>query len=185
MSDKKKKAAKPENEDIETNAPEKETAEQSSVLKAKLLEAENAAKKAEADAAEANDKYLRLAAEYDNYRKRTQKEREALYTDAFADAVTALLPIVDNLDRAVAFATDDSELSKGILMLKKQTEEVLTKLKVEEIPSDGEQFDPALHNAIMHEDDENSPENTVSATLQKGYRIGDKVIRYALVKVVN
>lgn len=185
MSDKNKKAAKTENEDIETNAPEKEAVDDDSVLKAKLLEAESTAKKALTDAAEANDKYLRLAAEYDNYRKRTQKERDALYTDAFADAVTALLPIVDNLDRAVAFATDDSELSKGILMLKKQTEEVLLKLKVEEIPSDGAQFDPALHNAIMHEEDENSPENTVSATLQKGYRIGDKVIRYALVKVVN
>lgn len=154
-------------------------------LKAELLEAKAAAEKTEAELAATNDKYLRLAAEYDNYRKRTQKEREGLYSDAFADAVTALLPIIDNLDRAVAFATDDSELSKGILMLKKQTDEVLEKLKVEEIPSDGAVFDPALHNAIMHEDDENSPENTVSATLQKGYRLGDKVIRYALVKVVN
>lgn len=187
---KNKKAMPPEAENEEANVPTAETpaAEKENeiaVLKAKLLEAETKAKKAEADSAEANDKYLRLAAEYDNYRKRTLKEREALYTDAFTDAVTALLPIIDNLDRAVTFATDDSELSKGILMLKKQTEEVLAKLKVEEIPSDGAQFDPALHNAIMHEEDENSPENTVSATLQKGYRIGDKVIRYALVKVVN
>lgn len=187
---KNKKAMPPEAENEEANVPTAETpaAEKENeiaVLKAKLLEAEAKAKKAEADSAEANDKYLRLAAEYDNYRKRTLKEREALYTDAFTDAVTALLPIIDNLDRAVTFATDDSELSKGILMLKKQTEEVLAKLKVEEIPSDGAQFDPALHNAIMHEEDENSPENTVSATLQKGYRIGDKVIRYALVKVVN
>jgi len=185
MSNTKKK--KIENEETENTAPEKETAEAETdtALKAKLLEAEARAKKAEDSAAEANDKYLRLAAEYDNYRKRTGKEREVLYTDAFADAVTALLPIIDNLDRAVVYATDDSELGRGILMMKKQTEEVLAKLKVEEIPSDGEQFDPALHNAIMHEDDENSPENTVSATLQKGYRMGDKVIRYALVKVVN
>jgi len=141
--------------------------------------------KAEAELAATTDKYLRIAAEYDNYRKRTLKEREGLYADAFGDAVTALLPIIDNLDRAVAFATDDSELSKGILMMKKQTDEVLTKLGVEEIASDGAVFDPSLHNAIMHEEDENSPENTVSATLQKGYRLGDKVIRYALVKVVN
>ncbi len=181
---KKKKAPETETEK-ETEAVSVDMEKEVSSLTAKLLEAEAKSEKAEAEAAEANDKYLRLAAEYDNYRRRTQKEREALYTDAFADAVTALLPIIDNLDRAVAFATDDSELAKGILMLKKQTDEVLAKLKVEEIASDGEQFDPALHNAIMHEEDENSPENTVSATLQKGYRIGDKVIRYALVKVVN
>lgn len=181
---KKKKAPETENEK-EAEAVSVDMEKEVSSLTAKLLEAEAKSEKAEAEAAEANDKYLRLAAEYDNYRRRTQKEREALYTDAFADAVTALLPIIDNLDRAVAFATDDSELAKGILMLKKQTDEVLAKLKVEEIASYGEQFDPALHNAIMHEEDENSPENTVSATLQKGYRIGDKVIRYALVKVVN
>ncbi len=182
---KKKKTSENDTEKETATASVKDMEKEVSSLKSKLIEAEEKASKAEAETAEANDKYLRLAAEYDNYRRRTQKEREALYTDAFADAVTALLPIIDNLDRAVAFATDDSELAKGILMLKKQTEEVLTKLKVEEIASDGEQFDPALHNAIMHEDDENSPENTVSATLQKGYRIGDKVIRYALVKVVN
>ncbi len=153
--------------------------------KAELIETKAALEKAEAELAAANDKYLRLAAEYDNYRKRTQKEHAELYTTAFADAVTMLLPVIDNLDRAVGFATDDSELAKGILMLKKQTDEALAKMRVEEIASDGEQFDPELHNAIMHEEDENSPENTVSATLQKGYKIGDKVIRFALVKVVN
>lgn len=179
MATSKEKKAEPATEAM----PEAENTTE--VLKAKLLEAEAAAKKAEEQTAELNDKYLRLAAEYDNYRKRSQKEREALYTDAFADAVAALLPVADNLDRAVEYANDESELAKGVLMLKKQLDDVFAKLKVEEIESDGAQFDPALHNAIMQEEDESLPENTVSATLQKGYRIGDKIIRYALVKVAN
>lgn len=178
----KDKAAEAEMETAEAVNTEEAT---EAKTKAELLEAKGALEKAQSELAETNDKYLRLAAEYENYRRRTTQERANVYTDAFADAVSALLPVVDNLDRAVAFATDDSELSKGILMMKKQTDEVLLKLGVTEIASDGEVFDPAVHNAIMHEEDENSPENTVSATLQKGYRLGDKVIRYALVKVVN
>ena len=154
-------------------------------LKAQLVEAEEKLKKAEAELAAQADKYLRVAAEYDNYRKRSQKEREALYTDAFSDAVTAFLPLIDNIERAVAYANDDSELAKGVKLLEKQIKTTLEKMKVEEIASDGEQFDPNLHNAIFHEEDETKPENTVSETLQKGYRLGDKVIRHALVKVVN
>ncbi len=154
-------------------------------LKADLLAAEERATKAEEEAAAANDKYLRLAAEYDNYRKRSTKEREAVYTDAFTDAVAAFLPLMDSIGLAQQFAEADDELSKGVRMLQKQIEDILKKLNVEEIASDGQQFDPMLHNAVMHEEDDTSPENTVKQTFQKGYRIGDKVIRHAMVTVVN
>ena len=154
-------------------------------IKAELLAAEEKAAKAEADAAAANDKYLRLAAEYENYRRRSTKEREALYADAFADAVTAFLPLIDNIGLAQQYASSDDDLSKGVKMLEKQLVDILAKIKVEEIPSDGATFDPMLHNAIMHEEDENAPENTVKQTFQKGYRLGDKVIRHAMVAVVN
>ena len=172
-------------DNIEETATEKETKDSKGKLKAKLAEAEEKAKKAEAELAELNDKYLRLAAEYDNFRRRSAKEKEGLYNDCFAEAISAFLPVVDNAERAAAYANDDSELAKGVLMLNKQLKDVLEKMKVTEIVSDGEQFDPNLHNAILHEEDDESPENTVSQTLQKGYRIGDKVIRHALVKVVN
>ena len=166
--------------------PEKKAKEKKAdKLKADLLAAEQRATKAEEDAASANDKYLRLAAEYDNYRKRSIKEREAVYTDAFSDAVAAFLPLMDSIGLAQQFAGGDDELSKGMRMLEKQILDILKKLNVEEIASDGEQFDPMLHNAIMHEEDENAPENTVKQTFQKGYRIGDKVIRHAMVTVVN
>ncbi|MBQ3195207.1 MAG: nucleotide exchange factor GrpE [Clostridia bacterium] len=177
-------AEKKEN-NIEETAPEKETKESKGKTKAKLAEAEEKLAKAEAECAELNDKYLRLAAEYDNFRRRSAKEKEGLYADCFAEAISAFLPVIDNAERAAEYATDDSELAKGVLMLDKQLKDVLEKMKVEAIVSDGEQFDPKLHNAIMHEEDDESPENTVSQTLQKGYRIGDKVIRHALVKVVN
>lgn len=153
--------------------------------KSKVLAAEDKAAKAEAELAELNDKYLRLAAEYDNFRKRSAKEKEALYADAFAEAVSAFLPVIDNTERAVEYATDDGELAKGVRMLYKQLKDTLEKMRVTEIASDGAEFDPNLHNAIMHEDDENAPENTVALTLQKGYLLGDKVIRHALVKVVK
>ncbi len=154
-------------------------------IKAELLAAEERARKAEEDAAAANDKYLRLAAEYENYRRRSTKEREALYTDAFADAVNAFLPLIDSIGLAQPFAEGDGDLAKGVRVLAKQLTDVLTKLKVEEIPTDGEPFNPDLHNAIMHSEDPDSPENTVKQTFQKGYRLGDKVIRHAMVAVVN
>lgn len=166
-------------------AKKAEKAEKAEKLKAELLEAEARAAKSEDELKAQTDKYLRLAAEYDNYRKRSLKERESLYSDAFSDAITAFLPVIDGVERAAEFATDESELAKGVLMLKKQLSATLEKMKIEEIPSTGEQFDPELHNAIFHEEDGEKPENTVVETLQKGYRMGDKVIRHALVKVVN
>ena len=125
-----------------------------------------------------------MAAEYDNYRKRTQKEREAAYTDAAADVIKEILPVIDTLERAAQFG-DGDKLSEGVNMTLKMFEEVLAKLGVEEIKAKGEQFDPELHNAVMHGEDENFGENTVAEVFQKGYKKGDKVIRYAMVKVVN
>ena len=133
---------------------------------------------------ELNDRFLRMAAEYDNYRKRTQKEREAAYTDAAADVIKEILPVIDTLERAAQFG-DGDKLSEGVNMTLKMFEEVLAKLGVEEIKAKGEQFDPELHNAVMHGEDENFGENTVAEVFQKGYKKGDRVIRYAMVKVVN
>ena len=133
---------------------------------------------------ELNDRFLRMAAEYDNYRKRTQKEREAAYTDAAADVIKEILPVIDTLERAAQFG-DGDKLSEGVNMTLKMFEEVLAKLGVEEIKAKGEQFDPELHNAVMHGEDEKFGENTVAEVFQKGYKKGDRVIRYAMVKVVN
>ena len=134
---------------------------------------------------ELNDKYLRLNAEYDNYRKRSQKEKLSAYADAYSDAILLVLPIVDNVDRAAQFATDDSEMSKGIKMLATQCTEMLAKAGIEEIKTLGEQFDPNLHNAIMHSQDEETPANTVTQVFLKGYKKDDKVIRHSLVAVTN
>jgi len=133
---------------------------------------------------ELNDRFLRMAAEYDNYRKRTQKEREAAYTDAAADVIKEILPVIDTLERAAQFG-DGDKLSEGVNMTLKMFEEVLAKLGVEEIKAKGEQFDPELHNAVMHGEDSELGENIVAEVFQKGYKKGDKVIRYAMVKVVN
>ncbi len=131
--------------------------------------------------AEADDKFLRLAAEYDNYRKRTAKEKSEAYTDAYCDAVKAILPLADSLDKALEFTPDD----EGIKALSKLFSDILSKIGVTEIESDGKEFNPNVHNAIMHEDDEAMGENLVSQTFQKGYMLGEKVIRHAMVKVVN
>ena len=131
--------------------------------------------------AEADDKFLRLAAEYDNYRKRTAKEKSEAYTDAYCDAVKTILPLADSLDKALEFTPDD----EGIKALSKLFTDILAKIGVTAIESDGKEFNPNLHNAIMHEDDETMGENLVSQTFQKGYMLGEKVIRHAMVKVVN
>ncbi len=130
---------------------------------------------------ETKDKYLRVVAEYDNYRKRSIKEKSDAYSDAYADALKAFLPLADSLMQAMAF---DPE-GQGIKALCKQFSDILTKLGVTEIESDGAQFDPNLHNAIMHEEDDSVGENTVVQTFQKGYKLGEKVIRPAMVKVAN
>lgn len=137
---------------------------------------------------ELNDKYLRLLAEYDNYKKRTAKEKEALKVDSVGDAVTSLLPVIDNFERAIASFTDadkETEFFKGVEMIYNQTKDAFFKLGVEEIKSLGEEFNPELHNAIMHIDDETIADNTIVEEFQKGYTYGGKVIRYSMVKVAN
>lgn len=134
---------------------------------------------------EQEDKYLRLLAEYDNYRKRSQKEKENAWTSAKADTAKEFLPVYDNLERALKQETADEAYAKGVEMIMTQLKTVLEKLGIEEIPALGEPFDPQVHNAVMHMDDENLGENTVAEVFQAGFKIGDKVIRHAMVKVAN
>ncbi|BFK87868.1 nucleotide exchange factor GrpE [Pseudoflavonifractor sp. DSM 107456] len=135
--------------------------------------------------AQKEDQYLRLAAEYDNYRRRSQKEKTDAYQSAKSDAVLAFLPVYDNLERALKQETADEAYKKGVEMTMNGLKEVLSKLGVEEIPALGQTFDPNLHNAVMHVEDENAGENTVVEVFQAGFQSGDKVIRFAMVKVAN
>ena len=135
--------------------------------------------------AESNDKYLRLAAEYDNYRKRTAKEKESLYSAAKADTVKPFLDVYDNLIRGAAQYAEGDPNRTGLEMICKQFVEVLAKLGVTEIDALGKPFDPLLHNAVMHVEDEEIEESTVVEVFQKGFLMGDKVLRFAMVKVAN
>ena len=135
--------------------------------------------------AQAEEKYLRLAAEYDNYRKRTAKEKESAWTNAKAQTVAAFLPVYDNLERALKQETADEAYKKGVEMTMNQLKSVLEKLGITEIDALGKPFDPALHNAVMHVEDENFGENTVAEVFQAGFMLGEKVIRFAMVKVAN
>ena len=131
------------------------------------------------------DKFLRLAAEYDNYRRRSQKEKESAWADSKAETAAAFLPVYDNLERALKQETADEAYKKGVEMTMTQLKEVLSKLGIQEIPALGQTFDPNLHNAVMHVEDENAGENTIVEVFQSGFRSGDKVIRFAMVKVAN
>ena len=130
------------------------------------------------------DRLLRLTAEYDNYRKRTAKEKEGLYSDAYVDVLREIIPIVDNLERAIAADGSIEDLKKGIEMTIKGCQDSFTKLGVEEIDTSGE-FDPNVHNAVMHVDDENLGKNVIAEVFQKGYKKDDKIIRHTMVKVAN
>ncbi|MBQ7546676.1 MAG: nucleotide exchange factor GrpE [Clostridia bacterium] len=134
----------------------------------------------------ANDKFLRLAAEYDNYRKRTAREKEELNGVCKSAVVAELLPVIDNLDRALANKTDNfDDYKKGVEMIGTQFYAVLDKLGIESFGATGDAFDPNLHNAVMHIEDESLGENVVAAVFSKGYRMGDRVIRPATVQVAN
>lgn len=135
---------------------------------------------------ELNNRFLRMAAEYDNFRKRSRVERDGVHADAVAYAVKALLTTVDNLSRALAQPTEDTAYKQGIEMTYNQMIESFSSLGVTEIPAEpGTTFDPNLHNAVMHIDDESQGENVITEVFQKGFQLGDKVIRYAMVKVAN
>ena len=166
----------------ETPAPEAENKKEKKNKKTRELEAKIG--DLEAALADKEDKYLRVCAEYDNFRRRSQKERESVYSDAYSDAINALLPVLDNLGRAVG-CEDPKALADGLALILKSFDEGLTKLGIEEIKAQGETFDPERHYAVLHIDDENYGENEVVEVLQKGYTRGDKVIRYAVVKVAN
>ena len=133
----------------------------------------------------ANDRYLRLLAEYDNYRKRSQKEKDSLYADVKSDTVAKFLPVYDNLVRALAQSTEDEAYRKGVEMIMTQFNTTLEKLGATRIESLGQKFDPSLHNAVMHVEDEEKGENEIVEVFQEGFLMGEKVIRFAMVKVAN
>lgn len=153
-------------------------------LKSKIEVLEKEIKKLKCENGELNDKYLRVVAEYDNFRKRSQKEKEGIYAEALSDSVKEILPLLDNLERASSFAETD-KLAEGFGLILKTIPEVLEKMGVECYGEKGESFDPNLHNAIMHEENDDYGENEIIDVFQKGYRTGDKIIRYAMVKVAN
>ncbi|WP_243120240.1 nucleotide exchange factor GrpE [Caloramator sp. E03] len=145
-------------------------------------------KKYEAKEKEAND-YLdmlrRNMADFDNYRKRTNKEKESMYDDGIIDAVKNLLPVLDNLERALEYNNESESLIEGIKMIVKLFKDTIAKMNIQEINALGEKFNPEYHNAVMHVEDENYGENEVVEVLQKGYKYKDKILRYSMVKVAN
>ena len=132
-----------------------------------------------------HDAHLRLAAEYDNFRKRTIKEKEASYSNGKADAVAKMLPVYDNLERALNQPTEDAAYKKGVEMTMAELVKIFTGLGVEIFGNVGDEFDPNLHNAVMHIDSEELGENTIAQVFQKGFKIGEKVVRFAMVQVAN
>ena len=176
---------KEEIEEVEEKTEEAEA----EVEEVEAEETEDEAAKLKEQLAEQNDKYLRLMAEYDNYQKRSQREKAARYADAVIDAVSALLPIGDNLERALATEVNSEDAVKfkeGIEMVMKQFNDCLDKLEVTPIKAEGEQFDPNLHNAVMHIEDESVDDNTVVEEFMKGYIYkNERVVRHSMVKVAN
>ena len=172
-----------------TQAPQEEAVSQAGTAQApdsaELTAALESAEKAMAALKEKEDQFLRLAAEYDNYRRRSQKEKESAWADSKAETAAAFLPVYDNLERALKQDTADEAYKKGVEMTMTQLKEVLSKLGIQEIPALGETFDPNLHNAVMHVEDENAGENTIVEVFQAGFRTEEKVIRFSMVKVAN
>lgn len=165
---------KEENTTVETVEENKEP-----TMEEKLEEAQKQAK-------DNLDKYIRQLAEFENFRKRSNSEKTAMYSNGVRDTVEKLLPVIDNFERAVEAADDKEDpMYKGVEMILKQFMEILENLGVKEIPSKGEPFDPNVHSAVMHVDDESCDENVVVEVFQKGYTLGDKVIRPSMVKVAN
>ena len=173
----------PENQEPEKKAKKKEKKEKGITFTREQVEKmELAAKQLES----VKDQFTRLTAEYDNYRKRTAKEKENLYADAKIDTIKALLGVYDNLERGLAqYGDEESPHRKGLEMVFNQFKESLKKLGVETMDAAGKPFDPEKHNAVMHVEDENYGENTVVEVLQQGFTLGDKVLRFAIVKVAN
>ena len=159
-----------------------ETAEDDELNVVKKQKEEN--KKLQEELDMTKDRLLRVTAEYDNYRKRTVKEKEGIYSDAYVDVLKEIIPILDNLERAIAADGSIEDLKKGIEMTIKGCQDSFIKLGVEEIDDSGE-FDPNVHNAVMHVDDENLGKNVIAEVFHKGYKKDDKIIRHTMVKVAN
>lgn len=138
-----------------------------------------------AEKAELYDQHLRTLAEYENFRKRSSREKDAIYGDATADAVKKFLPVIDSFDRALGYECKDEEFKKGIQLIQTTLKEVFDGMGVKEIPDVGEQFDPNLHEAVMHSEDPAYGENVITDVYRKGYTLGDKVIRFSMVTVAN
>ena len=185
--DKKNKAQEPEQPEAETRTETETgpvTAEEGSPAEEPKVPEPSETDTLKASLAEANDKYLRMLAEYDNYRRRSQKERESIYTDVRADTVTKFLPVYDNLARAVQHETDE-ETRKGVEAIFTQLKSILEGMGVTEIETVGKKFDPTLHDALLHIDDEKYGEGEIVLELEKGFKLGDRVIRFARVQVAN
>ena len=169
-------------------APEAEQAEET-VVTPEVEETEVPAEEAKTDnneaLAAAEDKFLRLAAEYDNYRKRTLKEKEQAYGNGKADAVEKLLPVYDNLERALNQPTEDAAYKKGVELTMTELRKIFESLGVEVYGEVGDGFDPELHNAVMHTEEEGVEENTITQVFQKGFKLGEKIVRFAMVQVAN
>ncbi|MBS4785943.1 MAG: nucleotide exchange factor GrpE [Clostridiales bacterium] len=141
--------------------------------------------KLQAELNELNDRYLRTLAEYDNYRKRTAKEKEAIYPEAKANTIAAVLPVLDSFERAMEAPCSDEDFKRGLELIRKAFDEVLQKQGVEAFGQVGEEFDPNQHSAVAHQEDDSVGENCIAEVFQKGYRMGDRILRYAMVKVAN
>ena len=165
-------------EEVKTEETASEEKKKKSKKNDKLLEEK------EAQINELNDKYLRLAAEYDNFRRRSAKEREGIYADAYASAMSAIMPVIDNLERAAMY-NDAEKVRAGLELTFKSFADTLERLDIKAFGEAGETFDPNIHNAVMHVEDEEKGEGEIVEVFQKGYIKGDKVIRYAMVKVAN
>lgn len=189
MSKKKKEESclEQKNEPIRKNPPEETTGKnaEASAEREIASQAQERTEELEREMCACKDQYLRLAAEYDNYRKRSQKEREATYQEAWSDAVSRLLPVYDNLERALGQPTKDEAYRKGVELTMLQLKEIFEKMGVLEIPALGAVFNPGYHNAVMHTEDPSLGDGVVAEVFQKGFILGDRVIRAAMVKVAN
>lgn len=174
---KKKKPVEEAVETVETEAAEE--------IKEEVSSEPSALEKAQQAQAQEHEQYLRLAAEYDNFRKRSQREKDAIYHDAVADTAKKLLPVYDNLERALKTETSDEAFRKGVEMTMTELKKIMDGLGIKAFGAAGEPFDPEKHNAVMHIDDEALGENVIAEVFQNGFTMGDKVIRFAMVKVAN
>lgn len=176
----------PENTEAEAAAETaEETPEETPAKEKKAKKKKEKGPSKDEEIAALNDKYLRLYAEYDNFRRRSQKEKSDIYAEVKANAVADFLPVYDNLVRALAAPTEDEAYRKGVEMIMTQFGHTLEKLGVTQIPALGEKFNPELHNAVMHCDDEEKGENEIVEVFQEGFKLGDKTIRASMVKVAN